>query len=196
MNVSVFGIPEKIKNNRPKTDKQKERQLIDKRQRKRNNEYKYELRFRNYLHCLYYLIFETSLHFVSCSVHFTLLTFSMKTATPQSPSTSRERAKSLPRTTTVIGIRVVFFDHSAPTQREDTRRKLRPHASPAQEAILTRRREPDVAHLFSLRVWWSVVGRSFRVVLPGLLLLLVVLPSSASFGRCCRPPCLKWHCLT
>ncbi len=194
MSVMIFGTPEKnqTQQNKKLTNKRKDNSKNKKKDKQRILLLTalFSVIFITFIVCLF---FKTSLHFVSCWVHFTHLTSFMKTATPQSPSTSRERAKSLPRTTTVIGIRVVFFYHSAPTQREDTRRKLRPHACPAPKAILTVRREPDVAHLFSLRVQWSVVGRSFRVVLLGLLLLLlllllVVLPSFSPFGCCC---CLR-----
>ena len=59
------------------------------------------------------------------------------------------------RTTRSIDIRATCLNHRAPTQPEETTRKLRPQASSAQIAFLAWRLAPDVAHLLLLRVWWS-----------------------------------------
>ena len=101
----------------------------------------------------------------------------MKTATLQHPSTSRVHAQSHPHNDVYWPPRCIL----KPPCSEQTTRKLRPHTSRPQKAILAWRRAPVVVHLLSRWVC-SLGGREGRKrIMFGWCCLLLFLLRGAAF---------------
>ena len=101
----------------------------------------------------------------------------MKTATLQHPSTSRVHAQSYPHNDVYWPPRCIL----KPPCSEQTTRKLRPHTSRPQKAILAWRRAPVVVHLLSRWVC-SLGGREGKKrIMFGWCCLLLFLLRGAAF---------------